>query len=474
MAPLPRGERPLRPAGWLRRRLDGALSALARLTLGVFFREVEVVGAETVPRDRPILIVANHVNSLVDPILILGFAGARPRFLAKSTLWSHPVVGPLLVLGGAVPVYRRQDHVDVSRNFDTFARCRLTLAAGGAIAVFPEGTSHNQPHPLPLKTGAARIALETEFRHGPLGLRIVPVGLTYEAKGRFRSRVLLLVGQAIDPAPEAARYAAGGRAAVRELTARIARGLDAVTLSFASWEEARLIDRAAPLIVPPGPGGGTGTPLSETWTLRKAVVTGYRSLMTTEPEQAAAVAAEVSRYDRTLEAFQLKDEEVAPDGRSPAGRSQTREAFRSLLVLPVALVGTLLNWLPYRLPGWVAFRLTKTPDEPATYKLLTALLAFPVMWAAEVVVAALLGGPWWALGMAVAAPVTGYAALWFHEQRGRFFPHKDRPAVAFPVHETVLQDIRRQRAELQRRLLALASRTGAVAAAEPGDRIVLR
>ena len=94
----------------------------------------------------------------------MGFVGRRPRFLAKSTLWSHPVVAPLLIFIGAVPVYRRRDGAPVARNLETFARCREVLAAGGTVALFPEGGSHNEPAPLPLKTGAARIALETEAR----------------------------------------------------------------------------------------------------------------------------------------------------------------------------------------------------------------------------------------------------------------------------------------------------------------------
>ena len=77
------------------------------------------------------------------------------------------------------------------------------------MALFPEGHSHNEPRRLPLKTGAARIALETEARHGPLGLKIVPVGLTYDEKGKFRSRVLVRVGDPIDPAPEAGGVRAG-------------------------------------------------------------------------------------------------------------------------------------------------------------------------------------------------------------------------------------------------------------------------
>jgi len=320
-----------------RGRLDGVLALLTRLTLRVFFRGIEVVGLARVPRGVPLLVVANHVNSLVDPLLILAFLGLRLRILAKSTLWRHPVMAPLLVVAGAVPVYRRQDGTDMRRNFDTFRRCRAVLAGGGAVLLFPEGTSHNQPYRLPLKTGAARIALETEACHGPLGLRIIPVGLRYEAKGEFRSRVLIQVGDPIDPAPERERYARHGRVSVQALTERIARALDVV-----------------------------------------------------------------ARYGEGLT-------DAAPSARKPA--------HRALLAVPMA-VGVALNWVPYRLPGWIAGRLSRAPDDPATYKLLAAMLTFPLVWALEALTAGALAGAAAGLAVALLAPLTGLAALLYWDRPG--------------------------------------------------------
>ena len=229
--------------------VDPIVSALAGAMTGVFFRSVEVSHRERIPRDAPLLVVANHVNSIADPLLLMAFVEGRARVLAKSTLWSHPALGPLLVLAGALPVYRQHDAgEDVAKNLNTFRRCREELVRGGSIALFPEGTSHNLPHRLPLKTGAARIALETVAGQPGSGLRILPVGLVYEAKGRFRSRVLINVGEAIDPEPLAAMFETEARNAVRGLTERIAGGLEAVTTSYESWNEARLLNLASAVI----------------------------------------------------------------------------------------------------------------------------------------------------------------------------------------------------------------------------------
>jgi glycerol-3-phosphate O-acyltransferase/dihydroxyacetone phosphate acyltransferase len=413
--------------------VDRALSWLARLMLRVFFREIEVVGAERIPRGAPLLIVANHVNSIVDPLLLMAFVDGRARVLAKSTLWSHPVLGPLLVLAGALPVYRRRDAQDVTKNFTTFARCHEELARGGSVALFPEGTSHNLPHRMPLKTGAARIALETEARSRSAGLRILPVGVVYEAKDRFRSRALVNIGAPIDPAPEARSYPTDGRRAVRALTGRIARGLESVTTSYETWGEARLLDLAAAIV-------GDAS-LAERFVRSRAFLAAYHELREHDPRCVARVVRSLEEYEGRLRTLSLADEDVATGVR----RGQ---AWRELaLNLPMGALGSLLNVAPYRLTGWVTRRFARTPDEPATYMLLTALLVFPASWLLMGLLGALASGPATGLLAATLAPATGSAALRLREALRIL--GQPRPAAR----------LAREREALARQIEELAGRT---------------
>jgi 1-acyl-sn-glycerol-3-phosphate acyltransferase len=426
---------------------------LAKLLATVFFRRVEVAGAEHVPAQGPLLFVANHGNSLVDPLLLLARMPRRARFLAKHTLWHNPALRPLMDLTAAIPVYRRQDGAEGGSNDETFSMCFEVLRAGGAIALFPEGISYHAPGLQPLKTGAARIALGAQRAD----LRIVPVGLTFEDKAIFRSRALLVVGPALDPAPELALCASDDREAVRQLTARIEAALRTVTLNFASFDESEVVERVADLFaeethVMPGEAE-----LGARFPLRHALGAGYAQARAREPQRVARVEALVREYDELLEGSGLRDDQVS--ARYPVRLAAHYVGTRALwlaFALPVAVIGTVLCYVPYRVPGLVAHLAGRHRDLPATYKILCGLALAPLWFALLGLLALALAGPWAALAIVVAAPVTGWYALLFHERNDSFWREVGAWLVLrlFPGRAAKL---RRLRAEIRREVESLAA-----------------
>ncbi|MEM6797180.1 MAG: 1-acyl-sn-glycerol-3-phosphate acyltransferase, partial [Acidobacteriota bacterium] len=294
------------------RRQPTFLPTLAKSILDVFYREVEVTGAHKVRAEGALVVVGNHGAALLDPALFTGYLPRAPRFLAKSTLWKNPAVLPFLRLGAAIPVYRRQDPgVDPADNMATFRICHEVLAARGVIGLFPEGKSHHEPSLTALKTGVARIVLQAMTRFPGLDVEIVPVGLTFDDKTRFRSRALLTVGDPIRPAEilaarrrELAEVAEVEEAArpetadadpeqVEALIQAIRRGLLEVTLNYPSWEEARLIERAAEIFSRPDPRPPAETSLGRSFESRQVFIEGYQDLAECFPEEVREVAEEV-------------------------------------------------------------------------------------------------------------------------------------------------------------------------------------
>ena len=166
-------------------------SILGRLAAHIYYR-VRFTGP-AIPAG-PVLLVANHPNSLIDPTLVVA-AGSRPvRFLAKAPLFADRKTSWMVKAAGAIPVYRRSDDpTQMSRNEDAFRAVFDVLASGAVVGVFPEGVSHSEPGMVPLKTGAARIALGAAAQLGQV-ISIVPVGLSFRAKEIFRSDAFVVRG----------------------------------------------------------------------------------------------------------------------------------------------------------------------------------------------------------------------------------------------------------------------------------------
>nr|WP_281496531.1 lysophospholipid acyltransferase family protein [Pseudohalocynthiibacter sp. F2068] len=411
-----------------RPRTDAFLRSLGRITLGSFFRKIEVVGIDRFPVTGPVIVVANHFNSLVDGAIITTFLPRMPRFLAASTVWDFKPIIPLLNAAGAVPVYRRQDgrHEEGSLT-DSFSKATELLAAGGILAIFPEGISHNEPHVLPLKSGAARIALEAEANHGPLGVKIVPVCLTFDAKNKFRSRVLVEIGDLIEVNADHVDRFSSSKSATRtssakDLTEQFRRGLESITPMHETWEEAHLIGRAAEMLAQSKPEGSSQRGLADTTASRRALREGYVWARQLHPEKTAALRNDLIEYDRMLRATGLQDDQVAA-GRLTGSKMQfIVQPLLSLVVrVPPAFVGLVLNWVPYRV--LLAMSRRRDLDKRSTWSIFAGLFIFPAFWAIAALVAGrLAAGYWgstlgWAAGVTLLglAPVTGKVTLTFIE-----------------------------------------------------------
>src|SRR2546429_2220348 len=117
-----------------------------RLLLWLFYRRVDVVGAERILSRGPLIIVANHHNSLVDPMLIMGTFPRRITAVAKAPLFPHPLIGPFLRAVGALPVHRREEAGDDPRQNQALVATPIAPPpAGGAAPIFPHGPSPPLP-----------------------------------------------------------------------------------------------------------------------------------------------------------------------------------------------------------------------------------------------------------------------------------------------------------------------------------------
>src|SRR5215217_4670130 len=320
--------------------------ALVRLALRIYFQRIEVTGLEHVPRETPVIFVLNHPNALVDPVFLLCLAPRRISFLAKAPLFRMPVIGYLVKALDSLPVYRRQDEgQDVTKNQETFIAARKLLAGGGTIGICPEGVSHDEPGLRPIKTGAARISLAAVSTGEVSNLKIVPAGLYYTSKTRFRSDALLYFGVPIDVEPVILEPdGTPPRDAVRKLSSQIERALRDVILDAQHTEELQTTARAE-RIFSSDPYEGVSDSLKDELVLQQRFIKAYPIVQQLQPDRLRRLETRMMRFEEELNQAGVDPEELSPPGStSRVLIAIVRRLTQFLLMLGPALIGTVTHY----------------------------------------------------------------------------------------------------------------------------------
>lgn len=376
--------------------LRGGITSFFRVALNIFYRRIELVGREHIPHRGAVIFAANHPNGLLDPLFLLCFAGRPVSFLGKAPLFTYFFIGWFVRLFETIPVYRKQDGTSGS-NRETFDRARTVLHKGGSIAIFPEGTTHDDPELRELKSGAARIAIGAAMDH----VVIVPVGIYYTAKQTFRSSALVVFGAPVS-VPSAAIDENGEppHDDVERLTRAIDAALDHVTIQADSQAALSLVAQAEDIFT-----ADDEQPLAEEFEMRRRFVEGYHYLRTHDPARLAKLQSRVQRFESELHRAKIDVHELKP--RISAGR-----LFRVLILLPIALAGAVVNYPAYLLIRVLAKRISKGEGAVmATIKFVGALAFYPLTYIVVTTLVMLRFG-WLAAVVTLAAlPFLAYVAL---------------------------------------------------------------
>lgn len=382
------------------------LRGTAAIALRWYYADVAVQGSDRVPCDGPLLILANHPNALIDPLIVGTTVERRVLLTAKATLFEHPALGTLLRAIGVVPLRRAKDEsrstvgtATPDRNAYAFQLVTSALRAQQVVLIFPEGISHDDPTLAPLKSGAARMALQAHSE-GVAGIRLLPMGLVFEAKERPDSRVLVRVGDALDLDHWLAER---GTIDARALTELLEGRLRAVTLNFATAERAARAVRLARVLATLG---GAPTPMHAPRSLEAEAVLALRidtatsALAAAPPNVTAAADALVARLDgieHELHRRGIALADVRVSTRLPDAVSfVVHEGPLALLAGATMLLGEMTHWIPLRAARRLALHsLTRNTsrDQPAMRTILFGLSAVALWYVVQFIVVAWIASP---------------------------------------------------------------------------------
>lgn len=367
-----------------------AFRFVASVLLELFFRMENPVDPHgALDATGPVMFVGNHPNGLVDPGVVFILANRHVTFLAKEPLFRMPVLGQILRGLDALPVFRKQDGPgDTTKNEGTLTASVAALVQGRAITIFPEGKSHSEPQLAELKTGAARIALEAT-RQGA-AVKLVPIGITYEAKNLFRSRVHVEVGQPLEAKSFLEQPGEDPHDAAKRLTSGIADGLRAVTLNLEKWEDLPILETAESLYaLNRGEAAGNAE-------RRLAFARGMSLLRAEQPTRFESLKTQVAGFRRHLDLLSISTDDLTSRYRPATVAWFVLRNLLWLATLPLFLIGVGLFIIPWLIPQLIVKATKPEIDTESTVKVLTLLLLAPLWWFL------LVGLGWWSGGASLA------------------------------------------------------------------------
>jgi len=404
---------------------------LLGVALGFYFRRIERFHAERVPITGPVLLTSNHPNSITDPFVIGASLPRKVNFMATVQMFRFAPLKWLLTRCGVIPVNRVQDDPKGMRSvMDTFEAVYRVLEHGEAVALFPEGITHDDPQLKEVKTGAARMALELEHRHGgKLGLQIVPVGLTFSAKELYRSDALANFGEPIRAADFLADYETHRKECIRKLSHEIEARIQALILHIPNLEHTRVIAAVKRLYLDRLRVGDQFVesdmpPRAEELALTQRISAAVQQIYRNAPEVAAGFAARLNSYESWLTRLRISDEELAKfQNHGGLLRKNLLVALVGVLLLPVAIYGWVFRFLPASVVAW-AVRRFANPDirkaQVSTATIVAGMVAFSAFYAVLIAIGHWMFGWPASVWFGLSLPVTGLIAHYYLRAGRRF------------------------------------------------------
>jgi glycerol-3-phosphate O-acyltransferase / dihydroxyacetone phosphate acyltransferase len=395
------------------------LRLIMKITVKVFFRKLHVRNAGNIPTAGPLIIVANHPSSFTDPIVIAVSIKRQVYFLAKGEVFKSAFAKWMLPKLHMIPIYRKQDDPSLlHKNEETFEKCHEHLENGGAILIFPEGVSITERKLKKVKTGTARIAMGVEAKNNfTLGVKIVSIGLNYTNPHKFREELLINIDKPITVSDLEEEYAIDPVAAVNNLTEQIRERLEKNIINIEN-EQLDLLVQDIETIYKRRLAEEMGYSAKEKegdFLLTRGISETVHYFQEKDPGRVDKMSLRVRNYLATLERVGLSDRMLH---RASRGGSLLAANLRSIFFIiagfPFYIYGLVSNYLPYKIPGWVAKRMAKTIEFLGPIAMVLGTFTFLIFYTVQIwLVHRFFHNTWLTVAYGISLPLGGAFAYYY-------------------------------------------------------------
>ena len=331
---------------------------------------------EKIPVDRPVIFAMNHQNALMDALAIVYNCNRQVVFMARADIFKKKMTARLLYFLKILPVFRIRDGFhSVDQNKEVFKEVFNVLENKRPVALFPEGSHLGERRLRPFKKGVARLALQAEEAMGTKhDVSVVPVGIYYSNYYHAGSDMLIVFGDPLSAEPYKDQFLENQPVALNAMTDDLARELNKVVINIDSETHYKTLHDAIEIYCPVElKKQNLKASLWNIFIIKKELAGKICSDINAKEKQIGDLKADLGTYHQDLKKHRLRDVQVAHPIHNPAGLFL--KSLLSLILLPAHFYGMVLNYLPYRLPVYMA-RNIKDPHFISSVRFVWGLLLF--------------------------------------------------------------------------------------------------
>ena len=400
---------------------------IIKVALFFFFKRIVVTGKKNLINNGPLIIVGNHPNTFMDPLIIASLMKQQIGFLGNAGIFINSIVTAVFKYFHVIPIFRKKDvalGVKPDNKF-SFSKCHEYFNNEGSLLIFPEGSSYYELKLREIKTGTARIALSyAPLKSNINNLKILPIALDYSDAIQFRSMVSVTICKPILLETYRQTFLEDETKGVIALTDTIRKKLEKHIPTTANKEQEQFLLKT-----------------HKFYTTFNAPKAGLH----VNPKQSLASRAQISKALETLREHNLKlyaDTEIKvqlffdlidDENLTPGFFTDRFLHKNSLLVFigylakfvllaPIYLIGLISNYIPYILPS-VIFKISKLDIEYKTpTQMVVGLFIFPLFYWLEIkLIANYINIDLWTSLLAIFTfIISGYIAMYYWTEVKRF------------------------------------------------------
>ena len=423
-----------------------AAKLLARLVFKIFFSKTTILNKDTLRIDYPSIVVSNHPNTLLDPLNVAcRIKGKEAHFLANASLFKSKFGNWFFNTFYCIPIERPKD-VKGKRiqNAEAFAKCDDFLGKGGCLYIAPEGTSVIERKLRTVKTGTARIALSAENKNNfQLGLKIIPIGLTYTDPKNFRGEVLLNVGKPIIIADYKNLYQENTVKATKKLTADLQEKMESLLLNPEDSDMDLVVQKLEEIQQNDNP-----LPPDQHFLRTQKLVQHLRKWKNKQPKTYERWQKKVIHYF-----YQIIQNRTADYPIGLAEIMTIGQRWKYLLPAPFLLFAYLYGFINNFLANYIPALLTKTLNLDQGYdsnvKTLSGLLTYPIFYGLQIWFVHWLFRNWWVTVIyALSLYPMGMLTLWL-EKKAKKIGQRFRYDFLVQTKGSKMEELEKLRAEVK-------------------------